>query len=79
MKAVSDSVTIAQLPKNHPAKDWEGLWERLSLLTLTGPIILDLEKILMSAGRQIGSAIELHTMTHGSGPCMIETLGNYTF
>ena len=53
--------------------------EILSLLSPTGPIVLDSEKILMPARRQIDMAIELHAMTHGSGPRVIKTLGKYAF
>ena len=76
---MSKNVTVSQLHSNHPARSWAGLWERLSLLTPSGPIVMDSEKILIPVGQQIESAIILYGMTHGSRPHMIETLGKYMF
>ena len=79
VKAIKEEVNVKGLHKDHPAMAWEGLWERLSLLKLNGPIVMDSEKILMPERQKVESAIALHGLTHGSGPRMISTLSKYMF
>jgi hypothetical protein len=75
--AIKKHKTPGKLPNSHPAKEWAGEWEKLSLLHSEGPIMYDSTRIVMPLGRQTDMVSELHHHTHGSTQRLTETLGGY--
>ena len=65
--------------KSHPARQWLGVWQHLSVLESSGPIVYDGERVILPKGLQMSTIVELHKMTHGSCDKMINTLKNITF
>ena len=63
--------------KSHPSRHWMGVWQHLSVLENSGPIIYDGERIILPKCLQIPTIVELHNMTHGSTEKMINTLKKY--
>ena len=63
--------------KSHPARQWLGVWQHLSVLESSGPIVYDGERVILPKGLQMSTIVELHKVTHGSCEKMINTLKKY--
>ena len=75
MEAFKQGKLPKELGRDHPIRAWSGSWETVSLLTESGPLVIDGEKVILPKGIQKKVVKQLHERTHGTAGRMIETIG----
>ena len=74
MEAVAKGCHPKTLDKYHPTRKWLPVGYWLSMLELSGTIILNRERILLPKSMQLSTVTKLHDKTHGTTEHMQDTL-----